>query len=62
MIGIITLGIGPDGNIPHFITLGLDIGEAWVEVPPTSGIWTDVTDPTDIWTEVTPTAGTWTDV
>ena len=27
-VGLITLGIGPSGNIPHFITFGLDIGAA----------------------------------
>lgn len=64
MTDLITLGIGPGGDIPHFLTFGLDIGAApaiWTDQAPTAGTWTDQSAGADTWTDQSVNSGVWTD-
>ena len=62
MTGFLSLGVGPGSDVKRFITLGLEIGEPWLDKPSRADLWIDQQVDADSWDEEPAIVTSWTDI
>lgn len=61
---LITMGVGPGGDITTLLTGGLQIGAAaavWTDTAADDGTWTDTAAASGVWTDTAAASDAWTE-